>query len=115
MTITALTDLRRFARSQAYSNRLTFSVENAGRLVRDIDAELARLQAIVDKQEQSLAYIYSCDRQVGCAQAVAELCDDHLDQSGALLGRVREAAKALAEQEGGGEGSTNENGEHDRR
>lgn len=46
MEPTLLTDLRRFAKSQAYSHRLRLSVEDASRLVHDIDTELA---AVVEK------------------------------------------------------------------
>ena len=43
--------------------------------------------------ENLLALIYIKD--VHCAAAIGEVCDEELDKSGALLGRVRECARIM--------------------
>ena len=52
----------------------------------ELEAEVERLQA---EKENALVEIYARGNQTAFA-AVAQVCDEKLDRSGALLGRVRE-------------------------
>lgn len=47
------------------------------------------------EQERILALLYG-DSNWQLRVLIADLCDDHLDRSGALLGRVRELSLAMA-------------------
>lgn len=67
--------------------------ENA-RLEKDNAAmreRLAVLMAGSDRLQAGLPVVYAKSTQFACA--IAELCDEYLDRSGALLGRVRDAAR----------------------
>ena len=46
---------------------------------------------------EALALIYNADSGEPPFMAVATVCDEELDRSGALLGRVRAKARALRE------------------
>src|SRR4030042_5006565 len=60
-----------------------------------------KLEESNTKLEYVLAKLYSRDcnsfEHVSVSLAIAHLCDEELDRSGALLGRVRDKAYALAE------------------
>ena len=60
--------------------------------IHDAADRIDALQAVVDRHEQALAILYTKVSPL----AVADVCDDLIDKSGALLGRVREAARRLA-------------------
>jgi hypothetical protein len=59
--------------------------------------------AFEDKLEDILAQLYAMDcnivERVSVSWAVAELCDEKLDRSGALLGRVRDRAYEIIKKE----------------
>ena len=65
------------------------------------DALRKQLEESNAKLEYVLAKLYSRDcnsfEHVSVSLAIAHLCDEELDRSGALLGRVRDKAYALAE------------------
>jgi hypothetical protein len=53
-------------------------------------------QAIIDWYEGRVVGVLAHLYQAGAGAQVASLCDEELDPSGALLGRVRERVYALA-------------------
>ena len=68
-------------------------------IARDFLAQQAKIEALREENEAILVYLY----RNGAATQVAGLCDKKLDQSGALLGRIRSKAEKAARQGGGGE------------
>lgn len=53
--------------------------------------------AIRAERERVCAAVYAEGHSTSAPVAVAKVCDETLDRSGALLGRVRDAARAIRE------------------
>jgi hypothetical protein len=82
---------------QARVDELERRIFDGGReLGRNLRESQARVRELEEGVERAMAEVYSQSREA--AVVVARVCDEELDRSGALLGRVRKAARLLSHQ-----------------
>lgn len=83
-------------RNSDLNGNLTQATNDAERAERDLSAARAAIAAADAMREQWIADLYTVN-DLRVRQWVATLCDEKWDRSGALLGRVRTAARAAME------------------
>jgi hypothetical protein len=86
-------ELRRRAEQAEAELENVLLTDAAVKRIAELEAELAALRA---RTEQALVDVYCMGMKE--AVVVGRLCDDSLDRSGAMLGRIREKARAAREE-----------------
>lgn len=79
---------------ERFEGDLAKSVERVAKVQETLTGFEDRFAEMNEKMENNLAYVHSLGSSE--ASAIAVLCDERLDKSGALLGRVRNISAAMA-------------------